>query len=205
MHETRTAPGGGGAVTLVIVADRDDVREEIASILNEDGIAITASVAFDSPRLESLEPDLAVFHPTDRDELDRCAAWRRTHPGVLTVVIFSEQTPDFLPANEEAAFDERASVHDVTEKLRSIIDRLSSFDERAASAVESKRLDELSEREIEVLKYTALGLSVTEIAAEMHRSENTVSSHRRSLHQKLGMANRVELARFAIRNGIIEA
>lgn len=63
----------------------------------------------------------------------------------------------------------------------------------------------LTPRELEVLKYLASGLSKKEIAATMHLSVKTVDNHSTSLMTKLDIHDRVDLARYAIREGIIRA
>ena len=44
-----------------------------------------------------------------------------------------------------------------------------------------------------------------EIASTLHLAEKTVESHRANILRKLGMRDRVELVRYAIRRGLIEA
>jgi len=63
----------------------------------------------------------------------------------------------------------------------------------------------LTQREIEVLRYVARGLSKKEIAKTMHLSIKTVENHSARLMAKLNIHDRVELARFAIREGLAEA
>lgn len=63
----------------------------------------------------------------------------------------------------------------------------------------------LSPREQEVLRYIARGLSKKDIAAVMHLSVKTVDNHSTSLMAKLNIHDRVELARYAIREGLAEA
>ncbi len=63
----------------------------------------------------------------------------------------------------------------------------------------------LAQREIEVLRYVAQGLSKKEIAGTMHLSVKTVDNHCTSLMSKLAIHDRVELARYAIREGLAEA
>lgn len=60
----------------------------------------------------------------------------------------------------------------------------------------------LSERELELLGYLAKGLSSKEIAHIMHISPKTVESHKSSLMAKLGIHDRVDLARYAFREGL---
>lgn len=63
-------------------------------------------------------------------------------------------------------------------------------------------LSTLTGRQIEVLKHLARGESVKEIAKLMHLSQKSVDSHKYRIMNKLGIHDRVELARFAIREGL---
>jgi DNA-binding NarL/FixJ family response regulator len=63
----------------------------------------------------------------------------------------------------------------------------------------------LTPREQEVLKLIAEAHTNREIGEILHLSEKTVESHRGNLLRKLGMRDRVELVRYAIRRGLIEA
>ncbi|MEX2213532.1 MAG: response regulator transcription factor [Phycisphaeraceae bacterium] len=63
----------------------------------------------------------------------------------------------------------------------------------------------LTEREVEVLRYLARGMAKKEIAATMHVSVKTVEGHAQKLMDKLDIHDRVELARYAIREGLAEA
>ena len=67
------------------------------------------------------------------------------------------------------------------------------------------RASQLTAREREVLEYIAKGLSTKEIASLLHVSARTVDNHRTHLMNKLDIHDRVDLARFAIREGIAEA
>jgi DNA-binding NarL/FixJ family response regulator len=64
--------------------------------------------------------------------------------------------------------------------------------------------EELSSREKEVVKLVAEAHTNKEIAEILHLSEKTVESHRARVLQKLGMRDRVELVRYAIRRGLVE-
>jgi DNA-binding NarL/FixJ family response regulator len=63
----------------------------------------------------------------------------------------------------------------------------------------------LSPREQEVVKLIAEAHTNKEIASILSLSEKTVESHRANLLRKLGMRDRVELVRYAIRQGLVEA
>lgn len=64
------------------------------------------------------------------------------------------------------------------------------------------RLSACTPRELEVLRLIGLGLSTPDIAARLFRSVKTIETHRVSLGHKLGLHNRVELARLAIDAGL---
>lgn len=66
----------------------------------------------------------------------------------------------------------------------------------------SDPLGSLTPREREVLQHIGMGLPTAEIARKLHRSVKTIEGHRVSLGLKLGVSNRVQLARIAIRSGL---
>jgi DNA-binding NarL/FixJ family response regulator len=64
--------------------------------------------------------------------------------------------------------------------------------------------DALTPRELEVVKLIAEAFTNRQIADTLQLSEKTVESHRANLLAKLGMRDRVELVRYAIRRGLVE-
>lgn len=64
------------------------------------------------------------------------------------------------------------------------------------------RLASLTNRQLEVLRLLAKGQSVKQVAQTMHLSEKSIDSHKYRLMNKLDIHDRVELARFAIREGL---
>jgi DNA-binding NarL/FixJ family response regulator len=69
---------------------------------------------------------------------------------------------------------------------------------------DSEGADELTPREQEIVKLVAEAHQNKEIAELLHLSEKTVENHRANAMKKLGMRDRVELVRYAIRRGLIE-
>jgi DNA-binding NarL/FixJ family response regulator len=65
--------------------------------------------------------------------------------------------------------------------------------------------DPLTPRETEVIKLVAESYTNRQIAQTLVISEKTVDHHRANILEKLGMRDRVELTRYAIRNGLVEA
>lgn len=67
------------------------------------------------------------------------------------------------------------------------------------------KLQALTPREQQILRMIGKGLSRAEIAKTISRSPKTVDAHRTSIMEKMDIHDRVELARFAIREGLVEA
>ena len=63
--------------------------------------------------------------------------------------------------------------------------------------------DDLTEREVEILRLIALGHTNGEIASELYLSVRTVESHRAHIQQKLRRTTRAELVRYALDNGLV--
>lgn len=69
---------------------------------------------------------------------------------------------------------------------------------------EDSLIDELSERELQILLMISYGQTVKEIANSLHLCEKTIHSYRYRLHEKLNAKNDVELAHLALRKKLIE-
>jgi len=83
-----------------------------------------------------------------------------------------------------------------------LIEELESAESATRRGGERLR-DLLTPREVEVLVYLAQGLSVKECARVMRRSPSTIDNHKTRLMRKLGMHRVVDLARYAVREGLI--
>jgi len=70
---------------------------------------------------------------------------------------------------------------------------------------ESHPHENLSDREFEVFRLLASGVSVTEIASRLKLSVKTVSTHKANLMQKMGLQNASELIRYAIKHGLADS
>ena len=111
-----------------------------------------------------------------------------------------QESPDRVIAAIHAAMRGEASYSDaVCERL--VIEPAGV---RLATACEP-RLGSLSAREVETLRYISRGLSTKEIGTLMNVGRRTVEKHAENLMRKLDIHDRVELARFAIREGLAEA
>jgi DNA-binding NarL/FixJ family response regulator len=62
----------------------------------------------------------------------------------------------------------------------------------------------LTDREFQVLRLLAAGVSLTEIGEQLHLSVKTISTHKARILEKLGLTNQAELIRYAIAHGLAE-
>ncbi len=134
----------------------------------------------------------AFFHDRFIEEALACGA-----TGYLTK---DQSPPELIAAVRRAAKGVATFSTKVQERL--VIDPAGGV--RLACGGNT-RLSSLTGREVEVLRYLAHGLSKKEIANLIHRSYSTVDRHAENLMNKLDIHDRVELARFAIREGLTEA
>jgi two-component system response regulator NreC len=75
----------------------------------------------------------------------------------------------------------------------------------AAEPAPSGPPDDLTERELEVLRLIALGHTNSEIAAQLYLSVRTIESHRAHIQQKIRRSTRAELVRYALDHKLVDA
>jgi len=64
--------------------------------------------------------------------------------------------------------------------------------------------DDLTKREVDILRLIALGFTNVEVAQQLFISRRTVESHRARIHEKLRLSSRAELVRYALDHGLVE-
>jgi DNA-binding NarL/FixJ family response regulator len=84
----------------------------------------------------------------------------------------------------------------------SILSRIIIDDKPRLAALSSSRRSLLSPREVEIVQYLARGLSKKQIALALHLAVRTVDNHTTRVMRKLDIHDRVELTRYALKEGI---
>jgi len=142
---------------------------------------------------------------------------QRRHPQVRTLMLSMHDNEQyFFEAIKAGACGyvlKSVADRDLIEACRAALRGEPFFHPQAVSALIREHLERartsdsgslLTPREAEVIKLVAEGYSTKEIAATLSISGKTVERHRANLLQKLGLRDRVELTRYAIRTGLIE-
>jgi DNA-binding NarL/FixJ family response regulator len=187
---------------LEVVAEADDGAQAVEAARSTEVDLAVLDVAM--PRLTGLQA---------------AAALTREHP-VLRVLMLSmydseQYLYEALRAGASGYVLKSAADRDLVEACRAAIRGepflypaaitalIRDYLQRARAGDEVPE-DPLSPRELEVLKLIAEAYTSDQIALELSISRRTVDRHRENILAKLGMRDRVELTRYAIRRGLIE-
>jgi DNA-binding CsgD family transcriptional regulator len=98
-------------------------------------------------------------------------------------------------------FDKAIHITDSLETIADLLDKLINTD---THNIHTTGYEQLSDRELEVLKLLVTGLSNKEIADKLFISIHTVVSHRKNITQKTGIKSQAGLTIYAISNKIIQ-
>jgi two-component system response regulator NreC len=137
---------------------------------------------------------------------------RKESPGTQVVVLTMQSEPAFAREAmragalgyvlKEAADDELVQAVRMAAAGETYLQP--ELGARLAAEPEAGAPDDLSERELEVLRLIALGHTNSEIAEQLYLSVRTVESHRAHIQQKLRLTTRSELVRYALERGLVE-
>jgi DNA-binding NarL/FixJ family response regulator len=175
-------------------------------------------------RITELVPDLALIdvrlHGITGIEATRRA--RSAVPNVkVAILTISEDDDDLFAAVRAGATGyllKELSIEELPDAVRAIVrgqsvlsppmgTRLLAEFNALSRRVEEQRgtAPRLSDRELEVLRLVARGLSNKDIAAELVIAENTVKNHVRNILEKLQLRSRMEAAMYAVREKLVDA
>jgi DNA-binding NarL/FixJ family response regulator len=210
-------------VKVLIVDDQSLVRAGFRLVLeNHDdleviGEASTGNQAIDSA--QRLDPDV-VLMDIRMPELDGIAATRaiteRHHARVLVLTTYDldEYVYDAIQAGASGFLLKDTPPAQLADGIRAVANgeallaptvtrRLIEEFARIARRTRPRELDELTPRELEVLKLVARGMSNAEIAAELVVSETTIKTHVTHVLAKLNLRDRVQAVVLAYESGLV--
>ena len=216
---------GDDGFTVMVVDDHPIWRDAVARDLAEDGFDVVATAdGVDSARRRAavVKPDVVLMDMrlADGTGTQATSAVLEVSPSSRILVLSaSAERDDVLQAVKAGAIGylvKSASKVELAEAVRATAEGRAVFTPGLAGLVlgEYRRMactpakgpatPSLSERETEILRFVAKGLTAKQIAEKLTLSHRTVENHVQATFRKLQVANRVELARYAIEHGLDE-
>jgi DNA-binding NarL/FixJ family response regulator len=188
---------------MEVVAEAEDGADAVKKALAEDVHVAILDVSMPkttgiqaAQELSKRKPELRLLMPSMYDSEQ--FLFESLRAGASGYVLKSEADHDIVEAVRRTMRGQSFLYPSAISTLvRDFVDRGRPDDEQ--------QLDVLTPRELQVLKLIAEAYSSKQIAQELVISVKTVERHRQNILDKLGMSDRVELTRYAIRRGLIQA
>jgi len=217
---------GGAKIRVMVVDDHPMWRDGVARDLTEAGLNVVATASNGTEALSrapAVRPNVVVLDlqiPAPNG-VEVTAALVKADPSVRVLILSaSGEQDDVLDAVKAGATGylvKSASRQELVAAVRRVAEGDTVFTPGLAGLVlgEYRRLYDapsaadsdtprLTERETEVLRLVAKGLSYKQIAERLFLSHRTVQNHVQNTLRKLQMHNRVQLVRYVIEQGLDE-
>jgi two-component system response regulator NreC len=214
------------AIRVLIADDHAIVREGVRMILErEEDLQVVGEAADGQQALalvETLKPDVVIMDISmpGMGGIEATHRLKERHPGVAVLALTMHEDESYvfqlLRAGASGYVLKRAAASDLVQAVRaaargeaflypSVARKVvEDYLQRVTAGEERDRYDGLTPREKEILTLIAQGLSNQQIADKLFISIKTVQTHRAHILEKLGLHDRTELVRYAIRKGLIE-
>ncbi len=206
-------------ITIVLADDHVVVRHGLRLVLEgEEGFQVVAE-AGDVPDamryVRAHRPSVLVLdlNMPGEPSLPAIPRFLEGSPGTAIVVLTMQEDPAFareaLRAGalgyvlKESADDELVEAVRAAGRGDTYLNPRLGARLAAAPPEPAGPPDDLSEREVEVLRLIALGHTNAEIGKQLYLSVRTVETHRAHIQQKLRRTSRAELVRYALDNGLV--
>src|SRR5918911_2459641 len=211
----------GNEITIVLADDHSVVRSGLRLLLDQAGGMRVVSEAGDAESAVRTvlghKPSVLVLDlnmPGQLSSLEAIPRVAQASPETRVVVLTMQEDPEFarqaLQAGAAGYVLKEAADSELVEAVRRAAAGETYLNPRLGAALAaappppSGAPDDLTERELEVLRLIALGHTNGEIGAQLYLSVRTVESHRSHIQQKLRRSTRAELVRYALDHGLLD-
>jgi DNA-binding NarL/FixJ family response regulator len=223
---SREAAGSAGrarsGIRVLVADDHGVVRSGLAMLIErQPDMAVVSEAADGIAAVDAAlaeRPDVAVLDVSMPGLTGPQAARQIKGHGLGTALLMLSMHEDeryFFEALDAGALGyvpKRAADSDLIDAIRTVASGTTFVSSSTQQTLMRRWLEEdpdarreqLTARELEVVKLIAEAHTNRQIAEALKVSEKTVESHRGNVLAKLGMRDRVELARYAIRRGLVE-
>jgi two-component system response regulator NreC len=207
-------------VKVIIADDHAVVRSGLRMLLDAEADLHVVAEAGDVPdamrMVRAHRPAVAVLdlNMPGGSILEAIPQLRESTPETAIVVLTMQDDPAFarqaLQAGALGYVLKEAADEELLEAVRLAVKGDTYLNPRlgariaAAPAQPAGPPDDLTERELDVLRLIALGHTNAEIGAQLYLSVRTVETHRAHIQRKTRRSTRAELVRYALDNGLID-
>ncbi|CAN5620562.1 two-component system response regulator MnoR [soil metagenome] len=219
---TRGASPVQGLVRIVLVDDHAILRQGLRSVLERESdleiVGEASSLAEALAVVDKVGPDIVLMDlklsaSSDYEGLTLCGQLSTAHPGlgllVLTTFLDDQLVVRAVHAGARGYVVKDVDTTELVRAIRAVSRGESAFDSRSASAVvrslngQSSSKERLTDRELEVLRLLANGLSNIKIGERLSISPTTVKFHVSNIMRKLEVSRRAEAVYAASKQGLI--
>jgi two-component system response regulator NreC len=207
-------------LTVVLADDHGVVRTGLRLLLErEPGVTVAAETGDVDGALRAVlghRPDVLVLDlnmPGSMSSLEAIPEVGKRSPDSRVVVLTMQEDPEFarsaLRAGAAAYVLKESADAELVQAVREAAAGRTYLNPAlgarlAAMPEKPEPQDDLSPREVEVLRLIALGHTNTDIGKTLFLSTRTVETHRAHIQQKLGRTTRADLVRYALDRGLLE-
>jgi two-component system response regulator DegU len=211
-------------IRVLIVDDHDLFREGLRQLIEtDDGIEVVGEAADGQEaieRVKALNPDV-VLMDISMPGLDGIRATEyivRHHPNTHVIMLTMYQDDEYvihaIRAGAKSYLVKSSKPDELLRAIRVVAEGGASIDpalapvlmreyQRLLTKAPSRTQQQLSERELTMLRLLAQGYNNKQIADQLHLAESTVKNNLSALFQKLGVRDRTQAVIYAISHGLV--
>jgi DNA-binding NarL/FixJ family response regulator len=213
-------PFANAPCRLVLVDDHPILRAGLKVLLDSQaGLSVLAEADSGSTAIELIgrvSPDLVVMDVslTGMSGAETTRQLKGLWPHLPILALSAHESPGFVRMMLDAGVDgyalKRAACDELVRAVRTVaaggtyVDPSISGQLLRSNGAPGKAVTSLSEREAEVVRLLAQGMSMKEIAQQLAVSPRTLETYRARAMEKLSLRSRADLVRYAFRNGWLE-
>lgn len=209
--------------SVLIINDHSVMREGLSSVIvRAEGMSVvgtTPSSANTRELVQRLQPDVLLLDLQLLGSIFQIANdAKESRPGLKIILTSMVSLMEHQRQAERIGAQGLVSSFDddeqIVEAIRTVMNGETFFKfnnvsralvHKQREGVNNRMDHPLSPREVDVLCCVAQAMTAKEIARDLHISVKTVDRHKANIMNKLSMRSQIELARYAIRNGFVEA
>jgi two-component system response regulator NreC len=216
----RAEPADREKTTIVIADDHTVVRQGLRLLIDAEADMQVVAEAGDVPDAERLtrahRPSVLVLdlNMPGGSSLEAIPRLREQAQQTAIVVLTMQDDPAFARrALQEGALGfvlKEAADEELLEAIRLAARGETYLNPRLGARLATQPVeasgppDDLTDREVEVLRLIALGHTNAEIGRQLYLSTRTVETHRAHIQQKLRRSSRAELVRYALEHNLVD-